>query len=135
MDDLGANKFSALARVLNLPSSKRDFKLLLSPLNLQVIFLKLDDFVVLSVPCLHFEGPRNARVIERVLSRLLSYIVAMVETREFGQAENMAVGDDYPIPPLLHRNLQERRKRMRDLISMPSLSPFGTLGSPRSCPS
>ena len=95
MDDLGASQFSALARVLSLPSSERDFKLLLSPSNIQAIFVEPEDFVVLSVPHLHFESLGNARAKERILSQLLTCIAATVETREFEQAEDMTVGDDF----------------------------------------
>ena len=95
MDDLGASQFSALARVLSLPSSERDFKLLLSPLILQVVFAEPEDFVVPSMPRLHFESLGNARAKERILSRLLTCIAAVVETREFEQAEDMTVGDDF----------------------------------------
>ena len=106
MDDLGANQFSALAKVLSLPSSERDFKLMLSPLNLQAVFAEPEDFIVPSVPRLHFQGSRNARAKEWVLSRLLTYIAATVDIREFGRAGNMAVGDDYPILPPHPHNLQ-----------------------------
>ena len=98
MDNLSANQFRALARVFNLLRSERDFKLLLSPSNLQAVFAEPEDFVISSVPCLHFEGPGNARAKEHVLSRLLTSITTKVETLEFGKTESMAVGDDFPIP-------------------------------------
>ena len=82
-----------------------DFKLLLSPSNLLAIFIKPGDFIVSSVPRLHFEGPSNARAKERVLSMLLTCIATMVETREFERAKDMAVGDDFPISPPPRRNL------------------------------
>ena len=66
------------------------------------------------MPRLHFEGQGNGPVKEWVLSRLLTCIAAAVETCEFGRAENMAVGDDYPMSPPPHHNLQEGRKRPRE---------------------
>ena len=96
MDDLGASQFNALARVLSLPSSERDFKLLLSPSNIQAVFVEPEDFVVPSVPRLHFESLDNARAKKRILSRLLTCITAAVETHEFEQAEDMTVGDNFP---------------------------------------
>ena len=68
MDDLGASQFNALARVFSLLSSERDFKLMLSPSNLQVVFVEPEDFAVPLVPRLLFEGPGDARAKERVLS-------------------------------------------------------------------
>ena len=84
MDDLSDSQFSALARVLSLPSLERDFELLLSPSNLQVVFAEPEDFIISSVPRLDFEGPGNARAKERVLSRFLTCITTFVENREFG---------------------------------------------------
>ena len=81
MDDLSANQFSALAKVLSLPSTTRDFKHLLSPSNLLAAFSKPDDFVSPTVPHLYFKGPGNARAKECVLNRLLTCIMAAVETR------------------------------------------------------
>ena len=95
MDDLSANQFSALAKVLNLPSLEIDFKLLLSPSNLQAVFSKPEDFIIPSVPRSHFEGLKNARAKESVLSRLFTCFVAAIETHEFGQTEIMEVGDDF----------------------------------------
>ena len=66
------------------------------------------------MPHLHFEGPRNARAKERILSRLLTCIAIAVEARGFGLVENMEVGDDYPIPPSPRRNPQGGRKRPRE---------------------
>ena len=62
---------------------------------------------------LHFEGSENTPAKERILSWLLATVV---DTREFGQAENMVVGDDYPIlpPPHPRRNPQEGQKRPRE---------------------
>ena len=68
MDDLGASQFSALARVLSLLSSERDFKVMLSPSNLQVVFVEPEDFAVPLVSHLHFEGPKGARAKEHILS-------------------------------------------------------------------
>ena len=79
-----SNQFNALAKVHNLSSSERDFKLLLSPSNLYAVFTEPEDFVIPLVPRLHFEGLGNAHAKERVLSRLLTKIVIVVETREFG---------------------------------------------------
>ena len=67
-------------------------------------FAEPKDFVVPSVPHLHFEGSRNALAKERVLSRHLTCIAIEVETRESGRAENMEVGYDYLIPPPPCRN-------------------------------
>ena len=75
MDDLGASQFSALARVLSLPSLERDFKLLLSPLNLQAVFAKPEDFVVPLVPRLHFESLGNARSKERII---IGFLLALL---------------------------------------------------------
>ena len=61
MDDLGANQFSALAIVLSLLSSTRNFKHLLSPSNLQMVFAEAGDFVILTMHCLYFERLGNAR--------------------------------------------------------------------------
>ena len=72
-----------------------------------------EDFFIPSVPRLHFEGSENTRAKERIISWLLATVV---ETREFGQAENRVVGDDYPIPPppRPRRNPREGRKRLRE---------------------
>ena len=102
---------NALAKVLGLPSSARDFKHLLSPSNLQAVFIEPEDCVIPTVPRLHFEGLGNARAKECVQNRLLTCITAAVETCELKQEEDMAVGDDYPISPPPHRDFQERRKR------------------------
>ena len=84
MDNLTAYQFSALARVLSLPSSEKDFKLLLSPSSLQAVFTEPEDFVVPSVPHLHFECLGNAYAKERVLGRLLNCIATAVENHELG---------------------------------------------------
>ena len=63
------------------------------------------------MPHLHFEGPGNACAKERVLSRLLTCIMTVVETCKSGQAENMAVGEDFPISPPPPRNPKEGQKR------------------------
>ena len=76
-----------------------------------MVFIEPEDFVIPSVPHLHFEGPGNARAKERVLSRLLTCIMTVVETRKFRQTENIAVGEDFPISPLPPRNPKERQKR------------------------
>ena len=96
MDELGPSQFSALARVLSLPSSERDFKLLLSPSNLRALFVEPEDFDVPSVPPLHFESLGNACAKERILSILITCIAIAVETQEFEQAEDMTVGDYFP---------------------------------------
>ena len=57
MDDLSDTQFGALAKVLSLLSSARDFKYLLTPSNLQEVFVEPKDFVIPLVPHLHFEGP------------------------------------------------------------------------------
>ena len=86
VDDLGASQFSALARVLSLLNSKRDLKPLFSPSNLQAFFAEPEDYVIPLVPRLHFESLGNARAKERILSRLLTCIAAVVETCEFERA-------------------------------------------------
>ena len=93
MDDLSDNQFSALARVLSLMSSARDFKFQPSPSNLQAVFAETKDLVVPSVPCFLFEGSGNALTKERVLSWLLTYIGVTVEIHELGQMEDMAKGE------------------------------------------
>ena len=55
-DDLVANQFNALVIVLSLSNLERDFKLLLSFLNLQAVFVKHKDFIIPSMPRLHFES-------------------------------------------------------------------------------
>ena len=57
------------------------------------------------MPRLHFEGSGNARAKERVLGQLLTCITTTIEACGFRLAENMADGDDYPIPPPRHRSL------------------------------
>ena len=99
MDDLSANQFSALVRVLSFLSSTRDFKHLLSPSNLQAAFTEPQDFVIPTMPHFHFEGLGNARAKECVLNQILTYIAAGTETCELEQEEDMVVGNDYPIPP------------------------------------
>ena len=68
MDDLSANQFNVLARVISLSSSARDFKHLLSPSNLHMAFAEPEDFVTPTVPRLHFEGSWNACAKERTQS-------------------------------------------------------------------
>ena len=92
-------------------------------------FAEPEDFFVLSVPHLHFEGQGNARAKERVLNRLLTYIATEVETRELRQVGDMVVDDDFPIPPPPRRDSQERQKRRREPSSN---SP--TESRPHACP-
>ena len=117
MDDLSDTQFGALAKVLSLPSSTRDFKYLLTPSNLQEVFVEHEYVVVLSVPCLHFEGLGNARAKERVLNRLLARIASTAEAWEYEKVEEMAVGDDFPLLPPPRCNSQERQKRLRESFS------------------
>ena len=72
MDDLSDTQFGALAKVLSLLSSARDFKYMLTLSNLQEVFVEPKDFVIPSVPRLHFESTGNAHAKEHVLNRLLS---------------------------------------------------------------
>ena len=86
VDDLSATQFNALAKVHNLLSSKRDFKYLLTPSNLQEVVIKPKDFIIPSVPHLHFEGPRNACAMEHVLNLLLARIMTAIKAQEYEQA-------------------------------------------------
>ena len=95
----------------------RDFKYLLTPFNLQEVLVEAEDFVVLSVPHLHFEGPRNVHTKERVLNILLARIAVVVDARESEQEEEMTVGDEFLLSPPPYCDPQERRKRPRESFS------------------
>ena len=71
VDDLSPTQFDTLVKVLSSLSTKRDFKHLLKPANLQDVFDLPKEFILPKVPHLNFEGPGSARAKERVLSRLL----------------------------------------------------------------
>ena len=123
MDDLSDNQFSALARVLNLMSSARDFKFLPSPSNLQAVFAETKDLVVQSVPHFLFVGSGNALTKERVLNWLLTYIGVIVEIHELGKVEDMAIGNDFPIPPPPRHDPRKGERGQGYLCQIPRLSP------------
>ena len=64
-------QFDSLVKVLSFPSSKRDFRYLLTLSSLQEVFDHSEEFVV---PLLNFDGSGEAPARERVLSRLLTRI-------------------------------------------------------------
>ena len=66
------------------------------------------------MPRLHFEGPGNASAKEHVLNHLLARIVVPVKAQELEQAEEMVMGDDFPLPLPPPLNPQVRRKRPRE---------------------
>ena len=85
------------------------------------MFIEPEEFVVPSVPRLHFEGLGNAQAKERVLNRLLARIAAVIKAREPEQAKEMVVGNDFPLPPPPHHDPKERQKRPRESYSTSSI--------------
>ena len=81
------------------------------------MFFEAEDFVVSSVPHLHFESLRDVHTKKRVLNILLARIVVVVDSRESEQAEEMTVGDDFLLSPPPYCDPQERRKRPRESFS------------------
>ena len=94
---------------------------MLSPSNIQAVFAEPEDFVILPVPHLHFEGLGNAHAKECLLNRLLISIVAAVEPRELKQVGGIGVSNDSPILPPPRRDPHERRKRPREPSSNSSI--------------
>ena len=111
VDDLSSAQFDSLVKVLSLPSTKRDFRHLLTPSNLREVFDHPEEFILPKVPRLNFEGSRNARVRERVQGRLLTRIKEASKEMTGGD-----LGDEYPfVAPPSRESLSTHLKRLREL--------------------
>ena len=60
VDDLSPAQFDSLVKVVSRPSAERDFKYLLMPPNLWEVFDHLEEFILLKVLRLKFEGSGDA---------------------------------------------------------------------------
>ena len=110
MDDLSLSQFDLLVKVLSLSSFAWDFRHLLTPANLREAFDHPNEFVLLKVPHLNFDGSRDTRVWERIQSRLLSHIHVAFEEMSGGD-----IGDAFSLPPSPSCDLQARLNRPREL--------------------
>ena len=66
VNDISQAQFDSLVKVLSRLSIKRDVRYLLMPPNLQEVFNHLEDFILLKVPQLNFQGLGDARAREKV---------------------------------------------------------------------
>ena len=111
VDDLSPTQFDLLIKVLSLPSTKRNFRHLLTLSNFWEIFDHPKEFILSKFPRLNFEGSGDARAKERVQSRLLTRIKEASKEMAGGD-----IGDEFPlVAPPSRESLLTRLNRPREL--------------------